>query len=469
MNILRILAIAVCLSVPLWAEDRLQLPVLVTKVDPDYRSLQTGYVADIAEIEVTLDARGVPFALKSSVGLPDNVVEALRQWRYEPLKKNGHASASLIKMTFPFRRAMTPVLERTIRPAWAPKDERVRQAIEAGNRLTGEEAARLDQGLAEAEALEHRRTSLLIYYSKGLPDAGKAREARARLITWLIEHYPDDEILGSPAAVINATGEPLADAEGQNKARQLWAAAVAGAPHNLSIAEHAIQFLQVADAPKAVTILTGLRTWAKCYAWLGEVYALQALGVKALDLTSGEAIAASDGEASQAAREGLLKATDGKAVVSAMETVQAAHFSLAEANLWTPAMQEFCGKFLAHTKEIYAGSSASCDVPAHDPNLDRPVDAFAGARGEAPRLRKRIEPKYPAEAKDQMVQGTVRLSAVIEENGRIQEVGLLEGPLALYGASRKAVGEWEFEPARMNGHAVAMMTQIEVNFSLRGR
>jgi hypothetical protein len=469
MNILKILVIVLGLSTWLWAEDKMQPPVQVTKVEPDYGSLQTGYVMDVAEIELTLDAKGVPYALKSSVGLPDNVVQAIRQWRYEPLKKNGHATPSMLKMTYGFRRAITPALERSIRPMWVSNDEKIRQAVERGKQLTADEAATLEQSLPDAEALEHSRTSLLIYYSKGLPDAAKAREARARLIPWLIEHYPDDPILGSPAAIINASGEPLADMEAQKKAKELWAAAVAGAPHNMAVAEHALNFLQVADPAKAVSILNGMRTWRECYAWLGTVYAYQALGVKALDQQSGEPVAASDAESSRSVREALQKATDGNAVLAAMAAIESAHFSLARASSWTPAMQEFCGQFLAHTKEIYPATRSSCEVPEHDPNLDFVRKVSRDRNMVEAHLRKKVQPVYSQEARDKRVQGTLRFVAVIDENGRIQELGLAEGPLALYGTSRAAIEQWEFEPQKLQGRPVAVVTTIEVNFSLKVR
>ena len=465
MKILGLVAIILCFSSGLWAEDRTEAPVQVLKVEPDYSSLQTGYVVEVAELEMTLDARGVPFSLKSSVGLPDNVVQALSQWRYEPLKKNGHATASLLKMSFGFRRAITPVLERSIFPRWKPVDEKVRDAVERGKRMTADEAAQMEGALPEAEALEHGRTSLLIYYSKGLPDAAKAREGRARLIPWLIEHYPEDEILGSPAAIINAAGEPLADAGAQDKAKELWAKAVASATHDIPVAEHAANFFQAADPSKAAAVLRDLGSWPKRNVWLGRIYALQALGVKTLDPESGDPVAAL-GEPSAAAREGLLKATDSKAVLSAMAAIRSAHFSLAKADRWTPSMQQFCEQFLAHEKEIYPAAKSSCDASKAEPNGDVLKAVSLGGHTAQPHLRKKMEPRYPPEAKYQMVQGTVRLSAIIDENGRIQELGLIEGPLVLYGASRKAVSQWEFDPATEDGQPVAIATKIEVNFAL---
>lgn len=462
MKLLALLLFGICLPPQLSAEDKAQPPVLITKVEPDYES-STAYLIDVAELELTLDDRGVPFALKSSVGLPDNVVRALSQWRYRPYKKSGHAVPCALKMNFTFRRPITPVVEHAIRPSWAPTDEKVRQAVERGNHLTAQDASKLEEDLPRAEALEHTRTSLLIYYSKGLPDVSKAREARARIITWLIQNYPDDEILGSPAGIINSTGEPLADAEAQNQAKQLWLEVLGGSAKNSTVAEHAVNFLQVADSAKALQILAGLRTWSKSYAWMGKVYALEALGVTALDPDSGEAVAASHADLTQSAQAKLLKAADATAVLSGMATVASSHFSLAKAQRWTPEQQEFCQELLRHARQIYPATSVSCDAPERDSN--RPV-VHLDQRMIQAQLRKKVQPIYPAEAKQQRIQGTIEFSAVIGESGRIEQLALLSGPLALYVPSQQAVSQWEFNPTKINGEPVAVATRITVNFTV---
>jgi hypothetical protein len=470
MKILRVLLIALCLSPCLSAQDKTQPPVLVTKVEPDYRNLATGYLVDVAEVEMTLDAVGVPFALKSSVGLPDNVVQALSEWRYQPYKKNGHAVPCALTMNVPIRRQITPLLERNIRPRWVPTDEQVRQAVEEGNQLTAETASKLEQDLPSAEAVNHARTSLLIYYAKGLPDASKAREARAGLITWLIQNYPEDEILGSPAGIINVSGEPLADAEAQDRAKQLWLRAVKASPNNQAVAEHAVNLIRIADPEKALEILAGMRTWLRAGAWIGNVYGLRAMGVSALDPHDGSAVAVDEtilrSNTARSAQTALLNASDAKVVLSAMATVESAHARLSQTPLWMPEHQDFCQRLLNHTKELYPGTHASCDAVERNTDDVVPLIHTSPKLTQA-KLKKKVAPPYPAEAKSRRIQGTLDFSAVIGGTGRIEELGLLSGPLALYPSTRNAVSQWEYIPTTINGRPVAVATEITVHFDIR--
>lgn len=469
MKRLLLLGISFCCWLP--AGDRTQPPVLLTQVDPDYRALTTGYLVDVADVQMTLDAKGVPFALNSSIGLPDNVVEALSLWRYRPYKKDGRDVPCSFTIKLPIRRAITPFLERHIRRAWTPADERVREAVAKGKQLTAGEAAQLEQDLPKAEALDHSRTSLLIYYAKALPDAAAARAARARLIAWLIENYADDEILGSPAAIINASGEPLADAEAQARAKQLWLQVLRSSASNPVIAEHAVNFLRTADPQKAIQILVGLRPWPPADDWLGNVYALGSLAVTALDPQDGSAIgvdqtAARSGFA-RSAQTALLTANDAKAVLSAMATVESAHASLSKAQLWTPEHQDFCRRLLDRTRQIYPATTASCDVLAPDPSQFAAPIIHASQKVTSATLRKKVAPSYPEAAKLQRLQGTLEFSALIGESGHIEQLGLLSGPLAFYPSTRRAVSQWEYAPTTINGRPVAVTTEITVHFDLR--
>lgn len=59
-------------------------PVLVNQVEPDYSGLTSAYIVDITRVEMTIAPDGIPFALKASEGLPDEVITALSQWQFRP-------------------------------------------------------------------------------------------------------------------------------------------------------------------------------------------------------------------------------------------------------------------------------------------------------------------------------------------------------------------------------------------------
>jgi periplasmic protein TonB len=78
----------------------------------------------------------------------------------------------------------------------------------------------------------------------------------------------------------------------------------------------------------------------------------------------------------------------------------------------------------------------------------------------------RVEPQYPAIAKQIHLQGTVILNAVISREGNIERVGVASGPGLLALAARDAVLQWKYRPYFLNGEPVEVETQITVNFTL---
>ena len=85
-----------------------------------------------------------------------------------------------------------------------------------------------------------------------------------------------------------------------------------------------------------------------------------------------------------------------------------------------------------------------------------------GGQIQAPALRKRVEPIYPAIAQLAAIDGVVILDAIIDEHGRVQSVNVLRGHPMLAKAATEAVQQWEYEPLRLNGTP----TRFELTVSL---
>ena len=67
-----------------------------------------------------------------------------------------------------------------------------------------------------------RKALLDYYYLNPALDAATAIPARRRHILWLIENTPADEMAGTSAATIDASGHRLADREGFKLASDAW-------------------------------------------------------------------------------------------------------------------------------------------------------------------------------------------------------------------------------------------------------
>jgi len=80
----------------------------------------------------------------------------------------------------------------------------------------------------------------------------------------------------------------------------------------------------------------------------------------------------------------------------------------------------------------------------------------------------RVQPEYPAMAKQIHLQGTVAIAAVISKEGTIENLHVLSGPPMLISSAMNAVKQWRYRPYVLNGDPIEVETQITVNFSLGG-
>ncbi len=90
-----------------------------------------------------------------------------------------------------------------------------------------------------------------------------------------------------------------------------------------------------------------------------------------------------------------------------------------------------------------------------------------GGEVQAAKLLRRVTPVYPSLARQARVGGLVRLRTIISEDGSVRRLEVLSGHPLLVGSAVEAVKRWLYRPTLLNGRAVAVITQIDVNFRLR--
>ena len=82
------------------------------------------------------------------------------------------------------------------------------------------------------------------------------------------------------------------------------------------------------------------------------------------------------------------------------------------------------------------------------------------------KLVRRVEPTYPPMARSMGLRGLVTVHATITRTGEVKNVQAVSGPSILAAAAVSAVSRWKYEPYRLNGEAVEVETDIQVNFTL---
>jgi TonB family protein len=76
----------------------------------------------------------------------------------------------------------------------------------------------------------------------------------------------------------------------------------------------------------------------------------------------------------------------------------------------------------------------------------------------------RVEPVYPAEARQAKLEGTIALDIVVGRDGSVASMHALNGPAVLARAAMDALRWWKFEPYRLNGEPAVVETTVAVEF-----
>jgi protein TonB len=109
-------------------------------------------------------------------------------------------------------------------------------------------------------------------------------------------------------------------------------------------------------------------------------------------------------------------------------------------------------------KEAAAAASSDAELPGESSAI------ILSSKGAEKRLVRSTPPKYPAAARASGADGTVVLKAVVNEDGKIEGLRLVEGDAALAAAAMQAVKQWRYRPYVRNGQAQPFQTVVIVDF-----
>ena len=91
----------------------------------------------------------------------------------------------------------------------------------------------------------------------------------------------------------------------------------------------------------------------------------------------------------------------------------------------------------------------------------------AGSDGvPVPKKTKHVQPAYPAEALAQGIRGIVILEVVVGTSGKVESTSVIRSVPGLDEAAIAAARQWEYEPVKVDGKAVAVRLTVPITFAL---
>jgi periplasmic protein TonB len=112
--------------------------------------------------------------------------------------------------------------------------------------------------------------------------------------------------------------------------------------------------------------------------------------------------------------------------------------------------------------------SAPAAKPAASATTSHPTRVRIGGNVQMAKMIHQVQPKYPNEAKQNHITGTIVLHAVISKDGSIQELQFVSGPPELMRSAMDAVKKWRYKPTELEGRPVEVDTTISVVYTLSG-
>lgn len=78
----------------------------------------------------------------------------------------------------------------------------------------------------------------------------------------------------------------------------------------------------------------------------------------------------------------------------------------------------------------------------------------------------KVQPDYPAMAKQLKIEGPVELEALVAENGTVEKVNIVSGNPVLTRPAADAVRKWKFAPFTADGKTVKALVPVSLNFKM---
>lgn len=85
---------------------------------------------------------------------------------------------------------------------------------------------------------------------------------------------------------------------------------------------------------------------------------------------------------------------------------------------------------------------------------------------EMPTVINEVKPQYPKEAKEKQIEGAVTMNILIDEEGHVRQTSIVDGPEIFRSTALEAIKKFLFNPAKVDGKAVAVKIRYILRFEL---
>jgi periplasmic protein TonB len=119
---------------------------------------------------------------------------------------------------------------------------------------------------------------------------------------------------------------------------------------------------------------------------------------------------------------------------------------------------------------LLTSAGKTFNPPAPPPSTPAPTPVLAPAQAARivrdPKLISSTRLVYPTTARQTHIEGSVTVSASIDEYGKVVGAKALSGPMVLRQAAVDSVSQWKYSPELMDGKAVPSQVTVTVEFRL---
>ena len=148
--------------------------------------------------------------------------------------------------------------------------------------------------------------------------------------------------------------------------------------------------------------------------------------------------------------------------------------SLGAVNLSAPIVKERAvsqehseeGLSLEASSQVGPGEGLASGLASNSKQPAAPPAPLVAGTIKPARLLATSAPIYPKLARTQRVSGDVIIDALIDPTGHVSNMKIVSGPALLQQSAMEALQQWKYEPAQLDGKAVATHATVTVQFKL---